>query len=237
MSKPIIAVNDVSKIFLMGKETVIALKAINLEFYEGRIYCIVGTSGSGKSTLLNMLAGLEKPTRGNIIYFNKDNIVKMGESKLAKFRRHNIGFVFQSYNLLNQLTAWENVAMPLTFRGYSTRMRRRAAKVMLHKVGLGDSAKHLPTQMSGGQQQRTSIARAFVSQPQIVFADEPTGNLDTKTSIEVMELITGMARKLGQTLIIVTHDKETADYADTVITMRDGIILDITHKSEVNNEQ
>ena len=236
MSKPIIIVNDVSKVFLMGKERVLALKRVSIEFYRGRIYCIVGTSGSGKSTLLNLLAGLEKPTRGNIVYFGKENIVKMGERKLAKFRRENIGFVFQSYNLLNQLTAWENVSMPLIFKGYSKRMRRRAAKGMLHKVGLGDRAQHLPTQMSGGQQQRTSIARAFVSRPKIVFADEPTGNLDTKTSIEVMELVTGMARKLGQTLIIVTHDRDTANYADTVITMRDGIILDITDKSEVENE-
>lgn len=235
MKNPIIAVRDVSKVYVMGKEKVVALRRINLDFEEGRIYCIVGTSGSGKSTLLNLLAGLEKPSKGDIVFFQKDNVVKMSERRLSTFRRRNIGFVFQSYHLLTQLTALENVAMPLIFKGYPRRVRNKAAKLMLQQVGLADRLKHLPNQMSGGQQQRVSIARAFVSRPKIVFADEPTGNLDTKTSKEVMELITDMARKSGQTLILVTHDQETASYADTVITLRDGVILDIANKTEVSN--
>ena len=236
MSEAVIKVRQVSKIFAMGKERVVALKKVDLTFKKAHVYCIVGTSGSGKSTLLNMLAGLDKPTKGEVIYFNNINLTKMNEKKLAKFRREHIGFVFQSYNLLNQLTALENVAMPLTFKGYSKPIRYKAATQMLKKVGLAERIGHLPYQMSGGQQQRVSIARAFVSRPKIIYADEPTGNLDTKTSIEVMELITKMARSLGQTLIIVTHDQETADYADTVITMRDGLVLDINDKAGQKNE-
>jgi putative ABC transport system ATP-binding protein len=176
-----------------------------------------------------MMAGLEKPTQGEVIYYGKHHVEKMGEGKLSKFRRENIGFVFQSYNLMGQLTALENVAMPLIFKGYPRSIRNKAAKLMLKQVGLGDRIKHKPNQMSGGQQQRVSVARAFVSRPKIVFADEPTGNLDSKTSIEVMELITKIARANGQTLILVSHDQETADYADTVISFLDGKVLDIKH--------
>ncbi len=229
MDNPQIEIKNLSKVYLMGKERVIALKKIDLKFYEGKVYCIVGKSGSGKSTLLNMMAGLEKPTQGEVIYYGKHHVEKMGEGKLSKFRRENIGFVFQSYNLMGQLTALENVAMPLIFKGYARSIRNKAAKLMLQQVGLGDRIKHKPNQMSGGQQQRVSVARAFVSRPKIVFADEPTGNLDSKTSIEVMELITKIARANGQTLILVSHDQETADYADTVISFLDGKVLDIKH--------
>jgi len=229
MDNPQIEIKNLSKVYVMGKERVIALKRINLKFEEGKVYCIVGKSGSGKSTLLNMMAGLEKPTQGEVIYYGKHHVEKMGEGKLSKFRRENIGFVFQSYNLMGQLTALENVAMPLIFKGYPRSIRNKAAKLMLKQVGLGDRIKHKPNQMSGGQQQRVSVARAFVSRPKIVFADEPTGNLDSKTSIEVMELITKIARANGQTLILVSHDQETADYADTVISFLDGKVLDIKH--------
>jgi putative ABC transport system ATP-binding protein len=229
MDNPQIEIKNLSKVYVMGKERVIALKRINLKFEEGKVYCIVGKSGSGKSTLLNMMAGLEKPTQGEVIYYGKNHVEKMGEGKLSKFRRENIGFVFQSYNLMGQLTALENVAMPLIFKGYPRSIRNKAAKLMLKQVGLGDRIKHKPSQMSGGQQQRVSVARAFVSRPKIVFADEPTGNLDSKTSTEVMELITKIARANGQTLILVSHDQETADYADTVISFLDGKVLDIKH--------
>jgi putative ABC transport system ATP-binding protein len=229
MDNPQIEIKNLSKVYVMGKERVIALKRINLKFEEGKVYCIVGKSGSGKSTLLNMMAGLEKPTQGEVVYYGKNHVEKMGEGKLSKFRRENIGFVFQSYNLMGQLTALENVAMPLIFKGYPRSIRNKAAKLMLKQVGLGDRIKHKPSQMSGGQQQRVSVARAFVSRPKIVFADEPTGNLDSKTSTEVMELITKIARANGQTLILVSHDQETADYADTVISFLDGKVLDIKH--------
>lgn len=230
MNNPQIEIKNLSKVYLMGKERVIALKKVNLKFEKGKVYCIVGKSGSGKSTLLNMMAGLEKPTQGEIIYDCEHHIEKMGEGRLAKFRRENIGFVFQSYNLMGQLTALENVAMPLIFKGYSRSIRNKASRLMLQQVGLGDRIKHKPNQMSGGQQQRVSVARAFVSRPKIVYADEPTGNLDSKTSLEVMELITKMARANGQTLILVSHDQETADYADTVISFLDGRVLEVKHK-------
>ncbi|MFP4456387.1 MAG: ABC transporter ATP-binding protein [Clostridia bacterium] len=232
MDNPQIEIKNLSKVYAMGKERVIALKKVNLVFEEGKVYCIVGKSGSGKSTLLNMMAGLEKPTQGEVIYYGKHHIEKMGEGRLSKFRRENIGFVFQSYNLMGQLTALENVAMPLIFKGYSRSIRNKAAKLMLRQVGLGERIKHKPSQMSGGQQQRVSVARAFVSRPKIVFADEPTGNLDSKTSIEVMELITKIARANGQTLILVSHDQETADYADTVISFLDGKVLEIKHNDK-----
>lgn len=227
-----IQINNLSKVYVMGKERVIALRNVDLEFEQGKVYCIVGKSGSGKSTLLNLMAGLEKPTQGEIIYGGKHHIEKMSEGRLSRFRRENIGFVFQSYNLLGQLTSLENVAMPLIFKRYPRRLRNKAANLMLKQVGLADRTKHKPNQMSGGQQQRVSVARAFVSRPKIVFADEPTGNLDSKTSTEIMELITKIARSHGQTLILVSHDPEIAEYADTVITFLDGRVLEVTHNDK-----
>lgn len=207
-----------------------ALGNINLEILQGQIVCIVGTSGSGKSTLLNQLAGLEKPTRG-AVYIGKTNISKLNENQLAIFRQHFLGFVFQSYNLLPTMTALENVALPMIFKGIGRRKRNKAALKMLAAVGLKKRAYHKPTQMSGGQQQRVGIARAFVSHPKVVFADEPTGNLDTHTTIDVMKMMVRFARRYDQTLIIVTHDAEIADYADRVITLIDGEIRsDLIHE-------
>lgn len=222
--KPIIKVRNLRKVYKMDHEKVVALNNINLEIQEGEICCILGTSGSGKSTLLNMLAGLERPTRGNIIVAGH-NIGKISERKLAIFRQQYTGFVFQAYNLLPSLTALENVALPMTFKGYGRFKRKKIAKKMLEIVGLGSRIKHLPSQMSGGQQQRVGIARAFVSKPKIVFADEPTGNLDTKTTIEIMNIMIDMARKYNQTLIIVTHDQEIADFADRIVTIVDGDVV------------
>lgn len=220
----IINVKGLSKFYSLGNESVKALKDINLQIEKGEICCILGTSGSGKSTLLNQLAGLEKPTRGSV-YIGKTNISKLSENQLAGFRQKNIGFVFQSYNLLPTMTALENVAMPLTFRGISKTKREKLAVDMLIKVGLGSRMHHKPSQMSGGQQQRVGIARAFVAKPKIVFADEPTGNLDSKTTIEVMELLVDMAHKNGITFVLVTHDNELANYADRIVTIKDGVVL------------
>ena len=224
--KPIIQIENISKVYRIGQEKVVALKDINLTIQRGEFCCILGTSGSGKSTLLNMIAGLEKPTRGKIV-INGQSIDKMSEKKLAKFRQENIGFIFQSYNLMGTLTAKENVALPLIFRGMRKRKRDKLALQILKKVGLGTHVKHRPTQMSGGQQQRVGIARAFVGKPDIVFADEPTGNLDSKTRQEVMELMIGISKKNKHTLIMVTHDNELSLYADRVVKIKDGQIEDI----------
>jgi putative ABC transport system ATP-binding protein len=241
--EPVIQLKDVRKVYVMGHEKIIALNNITLTFEREKIYCLLGTSGSGKSTLLNLIAGLEKPTKGSITIANR-HIEKMSENQLAKFRQANIGFVFQSYNLLPTLTALENVTLPLIFKKIPKRVRIKRAKEMLKAVGLANRAKHKPSEMSGGQQQRVSIARAFINDPSIVFADEPTGNLDTKTTAEMMELITSIARNNKQTLIIVTHDLEISKYADTIIHIQDGMvdkIYDVQKNDEVlqtkENEQ
>jgi len=219
----------------MGDEKIKALDDVSLTIAKREFICLIGTSGSGKSTLLNMMAGLEKPTKGEII-INGHHLEKMNERQLTKFRQLNVGFVFQSYNLIPTLTALENVSLVLTFKGVPRALREKAAAKMLKNVGLGDRLHHKPSEMSGGQQQRVSIARAFVSNPRIVFADEPTGNLDTKTTFEVMDLITGMAQEFNQTLVIVTHDVEISDYAHRIVHLRDGNIEKIeiqeTHKEE-----
>ena len=210
----------------MGDEKVVALDNVSLIFEKGKIYCLFGTSGSGKSTLLNLLAGLEKPTKGSIIFRGKP-LESLSETQLALYRQRYIGFVFQSYNLLPTLSAIENVTLPLIFRKIPKRERLKIAKEMLKAVGLANRARHKPSELSGGQQQRVSMARAFVNNPQVVFADEPTGNLDTKTTYEMMELITGLAKKNNQTLIIVSHDTEIAKYASQIIKIRDGNIESI----------
>ena len=218
---------NVRKVYRMGEERIVALDDITITFEMGKIYCLLGTSGSGKSTLLNMLAGLEKPTSGSIIFKGKP-LEKFNEKQLALYRQRYIGFVFQSYNLLPTLSALENVTLPLIFRKIPKRKRTSAAKAMLKAVGLANRARHKPAELSGGQQQRVSIARAFVNEPQVVFADEPTGNLDTKTTFEMMDLITGIARKRNQTLVIVTHDTEISRYADCIISIRDGNVESIS---------
>lgn len=224
--KPAISIKDLYKTFVIGKEKVRALAGVSLDIYPNEIVCLLGTSGSGKSTLLNMMAGLEKPTKGTITIFG-ERIDKMSERKLAIFRQKNMGFVFQSYNLLPNLTAIDNVAMPMMFSGIKRRVRDKQAKQMLKMCGLGKRMRHKPTQMSGGQQQRVGIARAFVAKPKIVFADEPTGNLDTRTTIEIMEMMVSMARENHQTLVIVTHDVEIAAYADKIYHIIDGVISSV----------
>ncbi len=216
----------------MGDEKIIALDNVSLSIRKEEFICLLGTSGSGKSTLLNMMAGLEKPTKGEIS-IGKYPIHKMNERDVTKFRQKYVGFVFQSYNLIPTLSALENVSLGLTFQGIPKAKREKMAKQMLIDVGLEKRLHHKPSEMSGGQQQRVSIARAFVGKPQIVFADEPTGNLDTRTTLEIMNLITGMAYEFKQTLIIVTHDVEIADYAHRVVYLRDGHIEKITENENI----
>lgn len=220
----ILQVRGLRKVYEVEDEKVVALGKISLQIKKGEICCILGTSGSGKSTLLNIMAGLEKPTRGHVIIAGRE-VTAMSEKELAVFRRQNIGFIFQSYNLMPQDTALENVAMPLVFKGVPKKEREAQAKRMLARVGLKGRMKHRPSQMSGGQQQRVGIARAFISQPPVVFADEPTGNLDSHTTTEVMEMIVRMARRYHETLIIVTHDGDIARYADRIVRLVDGAIV------------
>ena len=221
---PIIEVKNLRKEYPVLDETVVALERVNLVIPQGQICCIYGESGSGKSTLLNQLAGMEKPTKGGVRIAGVP-IGRLDERQLAEFRQKHLGFVFQSYNLLPNLNAIENVAMPLMFRGVPKRKREMIARAMLKRVGLGKRMNHYPAQMSGGQQQRVGIARAFVTRPQVVFADEPTGNLDSKTKTEVMDMICSFARDSNQTIVLVTHDDNMAQYADRIVTLLDGRII------------
>ncbi|WP_258175573.1 ABC transporter ATP-binding protein [Bifidobacterium callitrichos] len=224
-SHPMIEVRHLRKEYPTADETVVALEDVNLAIPRGQICCIYGESGSGKSTLLNQLAGMEKPTRGGV-RIGGVVVSALDENELAAFRQRHLGFVFQSYNLLPNLNAAENVAMPLMFRGVPKERREAAARGILKRVGLGKRLTHYPTQMSGGQQQRVGIARAFVARPEVVFADEPTGNLDSKTKVDVMEMICSFARDLNQTIVLVTHDDNMAQYADRIVTLLDGRVVD-----------
>lgn len=233
MEKPMIEVRKLRKEYPVGDEVVVALKEINLSVPRGQILCIFGQSGSGKSTLLNQLAGMEKPTRGGV-RIGGQIISAMDEDALAVFRQNHLGFVFQAYNLLPNLTASENVALPLMFKGVSKEERNIAAKKLLTLVGLQKRLDHFPNQMSGGQQQRVGIARAFITRPDVVFADEPTGNLDSKTTVEVMKMIVDMARRFNQTIVLVSHDPEMKDFADRIVTLKDGeIIADEMNSKEI----
>ncbi len=237
-SEKIIELVNVSKIYRMGNEKIYAVNNVSFDIKKGEFCCLLGTSGSGKSTLLNLMAGIEKATSGKIMIKGK-NIPKMNENGLARFRQRYLGFVFQAYNLINSMTAVENVEFPLVFKRVPPKRRKKLAKEMLVKVGLGSRLEHKPKEMSGGQQQRVGIARAFVAKPEIVFADEPTGNLDTKTTIEVMELIKQMARDNNQTIVMVTHDRSLAAYADKVIHILDGEIqsIEVNDRNAEEDEQ
>ena len=222
----VIRVKNLYKIYRVGDIKVRALDGLDFDIYKGEFVAIVGASGSGKSTLLNMLAGLEKPTKGEI-EIGRVHIEKMTERQLVSFRREKVGFIFQAYNLLNTMNALENVALPLSFRGVSRKQRLKEARKYMDLVGVGGQARHMPNQMSGGQQQRVGIARALVVNPQIIFADEPTGNLDSKTTMEVLRLMQKIVREQNQTLVMVTHDNNLASYADRRIRIMDGRIVGI----------
>lgn len=232
----IIEVKNVTKIYKVGTERITALDNVSFTINKGDFCCLLGSSGSGKSTLLNLMAGIEKITKGEILIKGKD-VCKMGEHQLAKFRQKYLGFVFQSYNLLPALNAIENVALPMVFKEVKAKERTRRAKEMLIAVGLKERMKHKPNQMSGGQQQRVGIARAFVTDPEIVFADEPTGNLDSKTANEIMEIIKKIATERKQTIVMVTHDVNMAKYANKVVHIHDGHIEKIVevNENEKNN--
>lgn len=221
---PLIRVKNLRKEYVAGDDVVVALNNITFDVMPGEICCIFGTSGSGKSTLLNQLAGLETPTSGEVLIGNIP-VSRLSENDLAIFRQRYLGFIFQSYNLMPTMTALENTALPLMFKGIDRKTREKGAMSILKTVGLEHRLNHYPSQMSGGQQQRVGIARAFITKPKIVFADEPTGNLDTKTTTEVMEMIKDFACKYNQTIILVTHEPELAEYATRVITLADGEII------------
>ena len=226
---PIIEVRNLYKIYKVGTNRVYALNGVDFTMYKGEFCAIVGPSGSGKSTLLNMLAGLEPPTKGEIIVAG-EHIEKMSENRLVGFRRENVGFIFQSYNLLQTLNAVENVALPLSFRGVPRRVRAEKAKKYLKLVGLEKQMKHMANAMSGGQQQRVGIARALVVDPKIIFADEPTGNLDSKTTMEILTLMRRIVREQNQTLVMVTHDNRIAAFADRQFHIVDGKIFKIEER-------
>jgi putative ABC transport system ATP-binding protein len=211
--------------FTMGDTVVNALRGVSLSMEEGEFVSIVGTSGSGKSTLLNLVGGLMKPSEGKVFVKGQD-LTTMNENSLALFRRKYLGFVFQSFNLITTLTAVENVELPLVFSNTSTSEREKKVITLLTELGLEDRLHHKPTELSGGQQQRVSIARAIINNPEIILADEPTGNLDSKTSREIMEVLYSLNRK-GQTFLVVTHDMNVAHYGNRIIYLTDGQITKI----------
>ena len=221
---PVIRLQDVRKEYVVGDSHIHALDGVSLTVSPGEFVCISGRSGSGKSTMLNMLAGLEKPTSGEIVILDK-HIENMSEGARIRFRRQYIGFVFQSYNLMPQYTAVENVELPLMLRGIGKRERRKQALAVMEQVGIVSHAEHKPSELSGGQQQRVGIARALITKPPIIFADELTGNLDTKTSAEIMDLLTGLFRESGTTFMLVSHDPDMSRYTDRTIHLLDGKII------------
>ena len=234
--KPVIQVKNLYKIFRVGSSKVRALNGVDLTIYRGEFCAIVGTSGSGKSTMLNMLAGLEKPTKGEVIVAG-EHLENMSENQLVKFRREKVGFIFQSFNLLGTMNAVENVALPLMFRGIDKKTREEKASKMLDLVGLSKHKKHRPNEMSGGQQQRVGVARALVLDPEIIFADEPTGNLDSHTSEEVLKLMRKVVQEKNQTLVMVTHDNHLAGFADRIFHIIDGKIVKIEDRKDYKEEE
>ena len=229
MANPLIKITNIKRDFVLGNEIVYVLKGIDLEINKGEYVALMGPSGSGKSTLMNLLGCLDTPTSGSYILNGKD-VSKMHDDELAEIRNKEIGFVFQTFNLLPRTTALDNVALPMIYAGYSKSERIIRAEEVLNQVGLADRMDHQPNQLSGGQRQRVAVARALVNKPSIILADEPTGNLDSKTSEEIMKLF-GDIHKLGNTVIVVTHEEEVAAYAHRVIRLRDGLI-----ESDTNNK-
>ncbi|NMH24877.1 ABC transporter ATP-binding protein [Flavobacterium solisilvae] len=222
MANPLINIKQIKRDFQLGSETINVLKGIDLQINKGEYVALMGPSGSGKSTLMNLLGCLDTPTSGTYILNGKD-VSQMHDDDLAEIRNKEIGFVFQTFNLLPRTTALDNVALPMIYAGYSKTDRNTRASEVLTQVGLADRMDHQPNQLSGGQRQRVAVARALVNKPSIILADEPTGNLDSKTSVEIMKLF-GDIHAAGNTVILVTHEEDIAEYAHRIIRLRDGLI-------------
>lgn len=220
--KEVISLKDIRKSYYLGKQELPVLKGIDLIISSNEYVALMGPSGSGKSTLMNIIGCLDTPTSGQYILNGKD-VSRMGDDELAEVRNVEIGFVFQQFNLLPRLTAWENVALPLIYAGVGKQEREERARAILDKVGLAERAHHKPNELSGGQSQRVAIARALVNNPSLILADEPTGNLDTKTSVEIMELF-GKIHEQGNTVVLVTHEEDIANYTHRVVRIRDGVV-------------
>lgn len=235
MQQYIIKTNALSKIYKMGDEIVTALKSVDLAISKNDYVALMGPSGSGKSTLMNLIGCLDSPTAGDY-YLNGVNVSQMSDTDLAEVRNKEIGFVFQTFNLLPRMSALENVAMPLVYAGKSKAERESKAQKALEQVGLGDRMFHKPNELSGGQRQRVAIARALVNDPAIILADEPTGNLDSKTSLEIMRILKDI-HTAGNTIILVTHEPDIAEHAHRIIRMRDGLIESDNVMEEVENHK
>lgn len=224
MEEVIVKLENVWKIYQLGKVELQALKGISLEINRGSFVTVMGASGSGKSTLLNIIGCLDSPTKGKVFLKGK-NVSMLSENELAQFRGKTIGFVFQEFNLLPNLNALENVALPMIFQGISEKERKEKARAILESLGVGDRIMHQPTELSGGERQRVAIARAFANDPEMVIADEPTGNLDSTTGKKIMEVLTDFHQKKGKTIVVVTHDPNIAGYSKEIINIKDGQIL------------
>tara|TARA_B100000780_G_scaffold103619_1_gene72505 strand:- start:965 stop:1672 length:708 start_codon:yes stop_codon:yes gene_type:complete len=222
MSNSIIEIKGLTREFIVGTELVKALKGVDVSINKNEYVAMMGPSGSGKSTLMNLLGCLDTPTAGDYM-LNGTDVSSLKDDLLAEIRNKEIGFIFQTFNLLPRLTALENVALPLVYAGYSTEDRNKKAAEVLEKVGLGDRMDHRPNQLSGGQRQRVAVARALVNNPSIILADEPTGNLDSKTSLDIMRLFEDI-HQMGNTLIVVTHEEEVASHAHRILRLRDGLV-------------
>ena len=229
---PIIALRNVTKTYGSGATAFQALKGVNLFVAQGDFMAVMGPSGSGKSTAMNILGCLDVPSSGSYL-FKGVRVEQLGRDERALLRRRYLGFVFQGFNLLARTSALENVELPLLYRGEDKAKRREAAMSALDKVGIKDWWDHTPAELSGGQQQRVAIARAIVTSPDVLLADEPTGNLDSKTSLEIMNLLTGLNRDLGITVLMVTHEPDMAEYARTIVHFRDGLVETIDEKAGV----
>ena len=224
MEDALINITDIGRKYVIGSEIIHAIKSVTLQIKKGEFVALMGPSGSGKSTLMNILGCLDTPTKGEYL-LNNIRVSEMTEDELADVRNKEIGFVFQTFNLLPRSTSLDNVALPLVYAGISKHIRSDRAKVALENVGLGDRMYHKPNELSGGQRQRVAVARALINNPSIILADEPTGNIDTKTSIEIMGLLEEIHSK-GNTIVLVTHEEDIAQYAHRIVRMRDGLIED-----------
>ncbi len=222
MTQPIIHLDAIEKSYFMGKQAIPVLKGVSLDIFKNEYVALMGPSGSGKSTLMNILGCLDSPTAGRYI-LNGNDVSTMADDDLAAVRNQEIGFVFQQFNLLPRLTAAENVALPLVYAGIPKKQRHEQALEVLNRVGLADRSHHKPNELSGGQCQRVAIARALVNNPSLILADEPTGNLDTKTSVEIMDIF-GKIQAAGNTVVLVTHEEDIANHAHRIVRLRDGLI-------------